>query len=62
MLRIIAKAGAMAAGVGVLLEKEYEAGRVSLSGFGVPIELVVRIALVRDGVIQLVEEDCYDHM
>ena len=48
--------------MGVLLEKEYKAGRVSLSGFGVPIESVVRIASVRDGVIQLVEEDGYDHM
>jgi hypothetical protein len=28
----------------------------------VPVESVVRIASVRDGVIQLVEEDGYDHM
>jgi xanthine phosphoribosyltransferase len=62
LLRIIAEAGAKAVGVGVLLEKGYEAGRVSLSGFGVPVESVVRIASVRDGVIQLVEEDGYDHM
>ncbi len=62
LLRIIAEAGATAVGVGVLLEKGYEAGRVSLSGFGVPVESVVRIASVKDGVIQLVEEDGYDHM
>ena len=62
LLRIVAEAGAKAVGVGVLLEKGYEAGRVSLSGFGVPVESVVRIASVRDGVIQLVEEDGYDHM
>jgi hypothetical protein len=62
LLRIIAKASATAVGVWVLLEKEYEAGRVSLSGVGVPIELVVWIDLVRDGVIQMVEEDGYDHM
>jgi xanthine phosphoribosyltransferase len=64
LLRIIAEAGASAVGVGVLLDKEYEAGtgRVSLSGFGVPIESVVWIALVGDGAIQLVEEDGYDHM
>ena len=55
MLRIVAEAGAMAVGMGALLEKEYGDGRVSLSGFGVPIESVVRIALVRDGVIQLVD-------
>ena len=62
LLRIINEAGAAAVGVAVLLEKEYEAGRVSLSGFGVPVESVVRIASVRDGVIQLLEEDGYDHM
>jgi xanthine phosphoribosyltransferase len=62
LLRIINEAGATAVGVAVLLEKEYEAGRVSLSGFGVPVESVVRIASVRDGVIQLLEEDGYDHM
>jgi xanthine phosphoribosyltransferase len=53
LLRIISEAGATAVGVGVLLEKEYEAGRVSLSGFGVPVESVVRIASVKEGVIQL---------
>mmetsp|Transcript_6663 Transcript_6663/g.15109 ORF Transcript_6663/g.15109 Transcript_6663/m.15109 type:complete len:799 (+) Transcript_6663:59-2455(+) len=62
LLRIISEAGATAVGVGVLLEKEYEAGRVSLSGFGVPVESVVRIASVKDGVIQLLEEDGYDNM
>ena len=62
LLHIISKAGAKAVGVAVLLEKEYEAGRVSLSGFGLPVESLVRIASVRDGVIQLVEEDGYDKM
>jgi len=62
LLRIISEAGAEAVGVGVLLEKVYEAGRVSLSGFGVPVESVVRIASVQDGVIQLLEEDGYDKM
>ena len=59
-LRIISEAGARAVGVAVLLEKEYEAGRVSLSGFGVPIESVVRIASVKDGILRLKEEDGYD--
>lgn len=62
LLRIISEAGATAVGVGVLLEKVYEAGRVSLSGFGLPIESVVRIASVKDGAIQLLEEDGYDRM
>lgn len=62
MLRIVNEAGATAVGVGVLLEKEYEAGRVSLSGFGVPVESVVRIASVKEGVIQLKEEVGYDKM
>mmetsp|Transcript_29951 Transcript_29951/g.59902 ORF Transcript_29951/g.59902 Transcript_29951/m.59902 type:complete len:773 (-) Transcript_29951:79-2397(-) len=62
LLRIISEAGATAVGVGVLLEKEYDKGRVSLSGFGIPVESVVRIASVRDGVIQLLEEDGYDKM
>jgi xanthine phosphoribosyltransferase len=62
LLRIISEAGATAVGVGVLLEKAYEAGRISLSGFGVPIESVVRIASVKDGAIQLLEEDGYDRM
>lgn len=62
LLRIISEAGATAVGVGVLLEKEYEAGRKSLSGFGVPVESLVRIASVRDGVIQLLEEDGYAKM
>ena len=62
LLRIIAEAGATAVGVGVLLEKNYEAGRIALSGFGIPVESVVRIASVRDGSIQLLEEDGYDHM
>lgn len=60
LLRIISEAGARAVGVAVLLEKEYEAGRVSLSGFGVPIESVVRIASVKDGILRLKEEDGYD--
>ncbi|KAL7543326.1 hypothetical protein ACHAXR_012678 [Thalassiosira sp. AJA248-18] len=60
LLRIISDAGATAVGVSVLLEKEYEAGRVSLSGFGVPVESVVRIASVQDGVIRVREEDGYD--
>ena len=59
LLRIVAEAGATAVGVGVVLEKEYEAGRVSLSGYEVPVESVVRIVSVSDGVIQLHEDVGY---
>ena len=59
LLRIISEAKAKAVGVAVLLEKEYEAGRKSLSGFDVDVESIVRIASVEDGVIRLIEEDGY---
>ena len=62
LLRIISEAGATPVGVGVILEKEYDAGRKQLSGYNIPVESVVRIASVKEGVIQLKEEDGYDHM
>ena len=57
LLRIIADAGATAVGVGVLLEKKYESGRQSLSGFNIPIHSLCRVASVKNQSIQLVEED-----
>jgi len=42
-----------------VLETEYEAGRVSLSGYEVPVESVVRIVSVSDGAIQLHEDVGY---
>lgn len=62
MLRIVSDAGATAVGVGVLLEKVYDSGRQSLSGFDVPIHSLCRIASVQAGVIQLVEEEGFDLM
>lgn len=62
LLRIVAESGATAVGVGVLLEKVYDSGRQSLSGYDVPIHSLCRVASVKDGVIQLVEEDGYDRM
>ena len=62
LLRIVAEAGAEAVGVGVLLEKVYDSGRQSLSGFGIKVESLCRVASVKGGVIQLVEEDGYDRM
>ena len=57
LLRILSESGATAVGVGVLLEKVYESGRQSLSGFNIPIRSLCRVASVQEGSIQLVEED-----
>jgi xanthine phosphoribosyltransferase len=62
LLRIVAESGAKAVGIGVLLEKVYDSGRQSLSGFDVPIHSLCRVASVQNGVIQLVEEEGYDLM
>lgn len=62
LLRIISDAGAEAVGVGVLLEKVYESGRQSLSGFNIPIQSLCRVASVREGAIQLVEEEGFENM
>lgn len=59
LLRIVSDAGAKAIGVGILLEKSYNAGRQSLSGFNIPIESVAKIASVKDGVITMEEEEGY---
>jgi xanthine phosphoribosyltransferase len=61
LLRIVLDAGAVPMGVAVLLEKVYDAGRQSLSGFNIPVESVVGVSSVRDGIISLVEEDGF-HM
>lgn len=60
LLRIVNEAEATAVGVGVLLEKVYDSGRQSLSGFDVPIESLCRIASVQNGIIQLLEEDGFN--
>ena len=59
LFRIISDAGAQAIGVGVLLEKLYDAGRQSLSGFNIPVESVAKIASVSDGIITMEEEEGY---
>ena len=60
LLRILSDAGAEAVGIGVLLEKVYDPGRQSLSGFDIPIESLCRVASVKGGVIQLEEEEGFD--
>jgi xanthine phosphoribosyltransferase len=60
LLRIVNEAEATAVGVGVLLEKVFDSGRQSLSGFNIPIESLCRVASVQNGTIQLLEEDGFD--
>eukprot|EP00566_Odontella_aurita_P005288 CAMPEP_0113552278 /NCGR_PEP_ID=MMETSP0015_2-20120614/14981_1 /TAXON_ID=2838 /ORGANISM="Odontella" /LENGTH=631 /DNA_ID=CAMNT_0000453243 /DNA_START=376 /DNA_END=2274 /DNA_ORIENTATION=- /assembly_acc=CAM_ASM_000160 len=57
LLRIVDDARATAVGVGVLLEKVYDSGRQSLSGYNVPVESLVRVQSVSEGVIRLLEEE-----
>lgn len=59
LLRIVSDSGASAVGVGVLLEKVYDAGRQSLSGFNIPVESIAKIASVKDGIITMEEEEGY---
>jgi xanthine phosphoribosyltransferase len=62
LLRIVSQADATAVGIGVLLEKVYDSGRQSLSGFDIPIHSLCRIASVQSGVIQLMEEEGFGRM
>lgn len=62
LLTIISDAGASAVGVGVLLEKAYDCGRQSLSGFNIPIHSLCHVASVKEGSIQLVEEEGFNEM
>lgn len=62
LLRIVSEAGATAVGVGVLVEKAYDAGRQALTGFDVPVKSLVRVASVKGGVITLVEEEGFSGM
>jgi len=62
LLRILSDAGATAVGIGVLLEKSYDPGRKSLSGYDIPIQSLCRVASVDGGVIQLVEEEGFDKL
>mmetsp|Transcript_3887 Transcript_3887/g.7472 ORF Transcript_3887/g.7472 Transcript_3887/m.7472 type:complete len:785 (-) Transcript_3887:63-2417(-) len=59
LLRIVSDAEASAVGVGVLLEKVYDAGRQFLSGFNIPVESIAKIASVKDGIIAMEEEEGY---
>jgi len=55
LVRLVQKAGAELAGIGVLIEKRFEGGREVLASLGVPIEALVTIAEMRDGRIILAD-------
>lgn len=62
LLRICSEAGATAVGVGVLMEKIYDSGRQSLSGYGIPVESLVGVKSVSEGILRLQEEEGIDDM
>jgi xanthine phosphoribosyltransferase len=55
LARLVQKAKAELVGIAVLIEKEFEGGRETLTHFGVPTESLVSIAEMRDGRIALTE-------
>ena len=57
LLKIVGDAGAKAVGVAALLEKEYDQGRKSLSGFALQVESVCRVESVDEGIITLRRPD-----
>ena len=57
LMRIVGQAEATPVGVAVLLEKQYEAGRMFLSGYGCNVESLVRVLDVNDGSINVAKND-----
>ncbi|GMH78886.1 hypothetical protein TrLO_g8621 [Triparma laevis f. longispina] len=53
LLRIVSDAGAQVIGVAVLVEKQYDRGRKSLSGYNVKVESLVSVKNVKEGTITL---------
>jgi xanthine phosphoribosyltransferase len=62
LLRIVSDSGGKAVGLGTLIEKSYDAGRQSLSGYNIAIESLVKVASVTNGIITLEEEEGYSKM
>jgi xanthine phosphoribosyltransferase len=57
LLRIISDAGATAVGIAVLIEKQYDKGRKSLSGYNVKVESLVAIKNVNERTITVATDD-----
>ena len=51
LARLVRQAGARLAGIGALIEKEFEGGRDRLASLGVPIESLAVITSMEDGEI-----------
>lgn len=51
LVRLVQAAGAELVGIGALIEKSFEGGRMSLETLGVPVVSLVRIDSMADGVI-----------
>ena len=56
LIRLIEVAGAEVVGIGTLIEKTFEGGRVLLSNLGVPIQSLVSISSMDDGKIEFTDE------
>jgi xanthine phosphoribosyltransferase len=55
LVRLARAAGAEVIGIGALIEKTFEGGRASLASLGVPIEALVSIASLDNGVVTFAE-------
>jgi xanthine phosphoribosyltransferase len=58
LARLAQAAGATLVGIGVVIEKTFEGGRLAVAGLGVPVEALARISDMRDG--KIVFEDAAD--
>ncbi len=56
LARLAQAAGATIVGVGIVIEKAFEAGRATLAPLGVPIESLATVTDMTDGTIVLAEE------
>lgn len=56
LVRLTQTAGAEIVGIGTLIEKTFEEGRILLSSLGVPIEALVQIASLDHGTIVFTED------
>ncbi len=56
LVRLAEVAGARVVGIGTLIEKTFEGGRVLLSNLGVPIQSLVSISSMDDGKIEFTDE------
>ncbi|MEC2346807.1 xanthine phosphoribosyltransferase, partial [Paenibacillus barengoltzii] len=56
LTRIVEKAGASVAGIGIVIEKSFQPGGRLLTEAGYRVESLVRVASLEDGAVTFVEE------